>query len=179
MDRLQSRGHNDAAGLGEELLELGPWLHNLHLPGGVQTAPNHPRGDFPAQMWEQLRGGLPEDLGGWRALDIGCNAGFYSFELARRGAEVVGIDMDPHYLRQAHWACDKLGMADRVTFRQMQLYELARSSESYDLVLFWGCSANCATRCWRWTLSPSAPIACSPFSRWPSAMNTSLRSPRT
>ncbi len=138
MDTLQSRGNRDAGKASEELLELGPWFHNLHLPGGVQTAPNHPLGDFPAFKWEQLRNSLPEDLTGWRALDIGCNAGFYCFELARLGAEVVGIDMDPHYLRQAHWACDKLGMADKVSFRQMQVYELARSPDTYDLVLFMG-----------------------------------------
>jgi hypothetical protein len=27
---------------------LGPWFHNLHLPDGRQTAPDHPLGDFPA-----------------------------------------------------------------------------------------------------------------------------------
>src|SRR5690348_17397967 len=49
----------------------------------------------------------------WRVLDIGCNAGFYSFELAARGAQVTGLDMDPHYLRQARWAAERLGFADR------------------------------------------------------------------
>ena len=46
-----------------------------------------------------------------RALDIGCNAGFYSLALARRGAHVLGIDVDPHYLRQADWARAKFGIA--------------------------------------------------------------------
>lgn len=138
MGTLQSRGNDDAGEFSEELLELGPWFHNLHLPGGVQTAPNHPLGDFPAFKWRELRQALPDDLSGWRVLDIGCNAGFYSFELAKMGAEVCGIDMDPHYLRQAHWASEELGLDDQVTFRQMQVYELARSPETYDLVLFMG-----------------------------------------
>lgn len=138
MGTLQSRGNDQAGQVSEELLELGPWFHNLHLPGGVQTAPNHPLGDFPAFKWRQLEQTLPDDLSGWSVLDIGCNAGFYSFELAKRGAEVCGIDMDPHYLRQAHWACEQLGLADKVSFRQMQVYELARSTECYDLVLFMG-----------------------------------------
>lgn len=34
-------------------------------------------------------------------LDVGCNAGFYAIELARRGAEVTAIDLDAHYLEQA------------------------------------------------------------------------------
>jgi tRNA (mo5U34)-methyltransferase len=138
METLQSRGNGDAGRLSQELVELGPWFHNLHLPDGVQTAPDHPLGDFPAYKWEQLGPALPEDLSGWSVLDIGCNAGFYSFELARRGAHVCGIDRDPHYLRQAHWAAEKLGLDDQIEFRQMQIYELARSPRSYDLVLFLG-----------------------------------------
>ncbi len=31
-----------------ELAALAPWFHNLHLPDGRQTAPDHPLGDFPA-----------------------------------------------------------------------------------------------------------------------------------
>jgi tRNA (mo5U34)-methyltransferase len=117
---------------------LGPWFHNLHLPGGLQTAPSHPLGDFPAFKWAALAPHLPEDLTGWTALDVGCNAGFYTIELARRGARVTGIDMDPHYLAQARWAVAQLGLADRVTLRRMQVYRLASLPGRFDLVLFMG-----------------------------------------
>lgn len=36
---------------------------------------------------------LPDDLTGWRVLDAGCGSGVASFELARRGADVLGIDL--------------------------------------------------------------------------------------
>ena len=121
-----------------EIAALAPWFHNLHLPGDVQTAPDHPLGDFPAYKWRQIAPFLPEELGGWRALDIGCNAGFYAFELARRGAEVVGIDSDEHYLNQARWASERLGLDHHVEFRQQQVYDLAQTDEQYDLVLFMG-----------------------------------------
>ena len=75
---------------------LRPWFHNLHLPDGSQTAPDHPLGDFPAYKWQEIAPTLPEDLGGWRVLDIGCNAGFYSLELARRGAVVTAIGTRRH-----------------------------------------------------------------------------------
>jgi tRNA (mo5U34)-methyltransferase len=126
---LQSRG---------AVAELGPWFHNLHLPDGRQTAPDHPLGDFPRFKWEQLAPHLPPSLDGWRALDIGCNAGFYSFELARRGAEVVGIDSDEHYLEQARWARALFGLDDRVELRRQTVYDLAWSDESFDLILFMG-----------------------------------------
>ncbi len=125
-------------GLGRRIEELRPWFHNLHLPTGEQTAPDHFLGDFPAYKWQELGAVLPEDLEGWSALDIGCNAGFYSIELARRGAEVTGIDMNPHYLKQARWAVDTFGLSDRVRFQQRQVYQLTELDEQFDIVLFLG-----------------------------------------
>jgi tRNA (mo5U34)-methyltransferase len=124
--------------LEQKIAELAPWFHNLHLPDGTQTAPDHFLGDFPNFKWRELAPHIPEDLSGWRALDIGCNAGFYSFELARRGARVLGIDCDSHYLEQAQWASEQYGLQDRVSFRKMQVYDLAREPGSFDLVLFMG-----------------------------------------
>ena len=121
-----------------ELGSLAPWFHNLHLPDGRQTAPDHPLGDFPAFKWKQIAPHLPAELTGWTALDIGCNAGFYSFELARRGARVTGLDPDEHYLRQARWAAAQLDLSDQVELRRGTVYELARTREQWDLVLFMG-----------------------------------------
>jgi tRNA (mo5U34)-methyltransferase len=117
---------------------LKPWFHNLHLPGNVQTAPGHFFGDFPKFKWEQFKKNIPADLEGWTALDIGCNAGFYSFELAKRGASVLGIDLDPHYLKQAKWAAKELNLSDKVSFKQMQVYDLAKLNRNFDIVIFMG-----------------------------------------
>jgi tRNA (mo5U34)-methyltransferase len=136
---LQS--HPRAAGgdaLDERIASLGPWFHNLHLPDGRQTAPDHPLGDFPRFKWDQLGPRLPSDMSGMRALDIGCNAGFYSFELARRGADVLAVDLDEHYLEQARWAAEQLDPAGRIEWRRMGVYELGRLEERFDLVLFLG-----------------------------------------
>ena len=122
----------------DDIERLGPWFHNLHLPDGRQTAPHHPLGDFPSVKWRQIEPFLPPDLKGRRVLDIGCNAGFYSFELARRRAQVTALDIDRHYLRQARWAAERYGLADRIEFRQGSVYELARTDEQFDLVLFMG-----------------------------------------
>jgi tRNA (mo5U34)-methyltransferase len=124
--------------LEREIAALGPWFHNLHLPDGTETAPEHFLGDFPRYKWEALAPHLPAGLDGWTALDIGCNAGYYSFELARRGARVTGIDVDTHYLRQAQWAARQLELEHTIEFRQMQVYDLAAEPVQYDLVLFMG-----------------------------------------
>ena len=132
MRTLQSEG----AGVGPP--ELAPWFHNLHLPDGRQTAPEHPLGDFPAFKWQQIEDSLSEDLSGARALDIGCNAGFYSFQLASRGAEVLALDLDEHYLEQGRWAAEFLDPEGRVAFRQGSVYDLVEVEGSFEVVLFMG-----------------------------------------
>jgi magnesium-protoporphyrin O-methyltransferase len=46
-------------------------------------------------MRRTLLGWLPEDLQGARVLDAGCGTGALSVEAARRGANVVAIDLSP------------------------------------------------------------------------------------
>jgi tRNA (mo5U34)-methyltransferase len=116
---------------------LGPWFHNLHLPDGTQTAPSHPYGDFPSFKWREVAEAVPADLSGWSALDIGCNAGYYSIELAKRGARVTGLDVEPLYLRQARWVTARFGMQDRVRFIEGHVYELLDSAP-FDFVWFTG-----------------------------------------
>ncbi|MFW6373771.1 MAG: TIGR04290 family methyltransferase [Thermodesulfobacteriota bacterium] len=122
----------------QKIEDLKPWFHNLHLPDGSQTAPDGFLGDFPAYKWAELADHIPRNLSGRQVLDIGCNAGFYSFELARRGAAVTALDMNPHYLAQARWAAEVYGLQETVRFRRMQVYDLAREDRAYDLVLFLG-----------------------------------------
>jgi magnesium-protoporphyrin O-methyltransferase len=47
------------------------------------------------QMRNTLLSWLPADLTGKRVLDAGCGTGAFAVEAARRGAEVVAIDLSP------------------------------------------------------------------------------------
>ncbi|HWE48306.1 MAG TPA: TIGR04290 family methyltransferase [Bryobacteraceae bacterium] len=116
--------------------ELGDWFQNMNL-GGVQTAPEHFLGNYPETKWRHFRDAIPADLRGKTVLDIGCNAGFYSFEMKRRGAErVLGIDFDPAYLAQARFAAEVIGLD--VEFRELGVYDVAKLGEKFDIVLFMG-----------------------------------------
>jgi tRNA (mo5U34)-methyltransferase len=120
----------------ERIKSLGPWFHNLEL-GGIRTAPEHFLGDYPAVKWRAFRDAIPGDLTGRTVLDVGCNAGFYSLEMKRRGADrVVGIDSDPRYLAQAALASEITGL--EIELRQLDVYEVEELGESFDLVLFMG-----------------------------------------
>ncbi|MFZ4688950.1 MAG: magnesium protoporphyrin IX methyltransferase [Polymorphobacter sp.] len=49
-------------------------------------------------MRNMLLSWLPDDLTGRRVLDAGCGTGALAVECARRGAEVVGIDVSPQLI---------------------------------------------------------------------------------
>jgi tRNA (mo5U34)-methyltransferase len=120
----------------QQVRALGPWFHNLDIQG-VRTAPDHFLGDYPRIKWERFAHAIPADLRGKTVLDVGCNAGFYSIEMKRRGAErVVGIDTDDAYLEQARFATQASG-AD-VELRKASVYDVERLGEKFDLVLFLG-----------------------------------------
>jgi tRNA (mo5U34)-methyltransferase len=71
------------------------WYHTLELSPDFTT-----KGVF------DLRGvvdeyGLPERMDGMRALDVGTWDGFWAFEMERRGASVVALDLDDK--RELDW----------------------------------------------------------------------------
>jgi tRNA (mo5U34)-methyltransferase len=127
---------HDPATLERRIRSLGDWFHNLRF-GDVQTAPSHPLGDYPRQKWLRFAHAIPDDLSGRTVLDIGCNAGFYSLEMKRRGAaRVLGIDSDERYLAQARFAAQTLGQD--IEFRNLSVYQVGSLQERFDMVLFLG-----------------------------------------
>jgi tRNA (mo5U34)-methyltransferase len=119
-----------------EVQKLGPWFHNLDLDG-VMTAPRHFLGDYPRQKFARFAHAIPDDLQGKTVLDIGCNAGFYSIEMKRRGAaRVVGIDSHDGYLAQARFAAKVTGMD--IELRKLDVYDVGKLREKFDVVLFMG-----------------------------------------
>jgi tRNA (mo5U34)-methyltransferase len=126
----------DRANVAEQIRALGEWFHNIDVDG-VQTAPQHFLGDFPRVKWSRFQHVIPADLRGKKVLDIGCNGGFYSIEMKRRGADrVLGIDFDDRYLAQAHFAADALGLD--IEFRKLSVYDVHQLREQFDVVLFLG-----------------------------------------
>jgi len=74
-------------------------------------------------------------LGGKRVLDIGAWDGWFSFEMERRGAEVVAIDVfdNPRFREM------RSVLGSRVEYRQMDVYELSAERVGvFDIVLFLG-----------------------------------------
>jgi len=115
----------------QERTERG-WWHSFELPDGtgIEGVCDLPGlkdrlGQFP----------IPQDLRGKRVLDIGAWDGWFSFEMERRGAEVLAVDNwdNPrfHEMRSI--------LNSRVEYRQFDMYDLTpQSVGQFDIVLFMG-----------------------------------------
>jgi len=110
----------------------GGWWHSFELPDGSAI---HGVSDLGAQKMRIAQFPIPDDLTGRRVLDIGTWDGWFSFEMERRGAEVVAIDRfdNPRF----HEIRERLG--SRVEYRRLDVYDVSpRTVGRFDIVLFMG-----------------------------------------
>jgi len=105
-----------------KIKELGKWYQTIHLDDELSTPGAK---NFGEPTWEMMEPFLPDVKGKW-VLDIGCNAGCFSFHLCRKGAKsVLGIDASERYLAQARFVKEYLeqkeGREYPVEFSQVKL----------------------------------------------------------
>jgi magnesium-protoporphyrin O-methyltransferase len=75
------------------------------------------------RMRTTLLGYLPENLSGHRVLDAGCGTGALAVEAARRGAEVVAIDLSPTLVNIARERMPQDLGAGRIDFRACDMLD--------------------------------------------------------
>ncbi len=76
------------------------------------------------RMRNTLLSWLPDDLSGKRVLDAGCGTGAYAVEAARRGAQVVAIDLSPTLVDLARSRLP-VELAERIDFRSGDMLDPA------------------------------------------------------
>ena len=107
------------------------WHHKFEIFPGVVT----PGAYDPLFMLEKLR--LPHDMSGMRVLDVGPSDGFFSMQMALRGATTTAIDYRD---KNAHG----FGVMEHLTglkfdYHQMNIYDIEHSRlGKFDVVLFLG-----------------------------------------
>ncbi len=87
------------------------------------------------QMRETLLGWLPADLHGMRLLDAGCGTGALALEAARRGADVVAVDLSPTLIGLAQERTASLPGAGRVEFRVGDMLDPALGEFDYAVAM--------------------------------------------
>lgn len=123
------------------------------------------------RMRETLLSWLPQDLKGRRILDAGCGTGALACELARRGADVLAIDLSPTLVQLARERVPAAINGGRIEFLSGDMlaaghghfdHVVAMDSmihyERHDLV---GCLAQLAERTGAsmvFTFAPSNPV---------------------
>ncbi len=78
--------------------------------------------------------GIPSDLNGKTVLDLGCNEGFFSFECEKRGAKVIGIELDKNWFQKALKRKNKI--SSFVNFLNEDWNSLPSLNYKFDIVLF-------------------------------------------
>jgi tRNA (mo5U34)-methyltransferase len=112
----------------------GRWWHEIELAPGVVT-PGDDSNRMKLPILDEL--GLPNDLSGMRALDVGCSDGYFSFELERRGASVTAIDFVPE--DYTGFATAKKVLGSSVEYRMENVYNLNPVDYgTFDIILFMG-----------------------------------------
>jgi tRNA (mo5U34)-methyltransferase len=115
----------------EQLSRLG-WYHSLELPDGSVI-----EGSVPLERlkWRIAQYPIPQDLHGKRVLDIGAWDGWCSFEMERRGAEVVAVDS----VQQPRFFEARKLLGSKVEYVVEDICRLTPERIGYfDIVLFFG-----------------------------------------
>lgn len=124
----------DPAEIERLIREHGRWWHEIEVAPGIVT-PGDDSNRMKLPILDELS--LPPDMHGLRALDIGCSDGFFSFELERRGAEVVAMDFVPE--DYTGFATARKIVGSSVEYRMDNVYNLTPEKwGEFDIVLFMG-----------------------------------------
>lgn len=105
------------------------WYHSFHLTDDIKTPGIRDCGPLLKLL------DLPLDCHGLRVLDLGTADGFFSFELERRGAEVVSVD----YKIKPSFLIAKDILKSKIQPIHANIYSLNKEKfGKFDIVLFLG-----------------------------------------
>ena len=126
-----------------------PWAHYFKLADGIETITPSNEKFYKKSVSLQKLSQLTKDLipgstnrrtiTDLTVLDVACGEGCHSIELARNGANVLGVEGRPLYVARAQLVADVFGLADSARFQLGDVRDL--SSERlgrFDVVLAFG-----------------------------------------
>lgn len=123
--------HHDSTEISQKIKSVAHWYHQIEIAPGIVTPGINPCREVLKRL------GLPVDCKGLSVLDIGARDGFFSFELERRGAEVLAVDYESPDRTGFNVARDLLG--SHIKYEVANVYELSPERfGTFDIVLFLG-----------------------------------------
>lgn len=90
---------------------------------------------------------LPENMAGMAAIELGCGTGYFSAWMARRGAQVTGIDISAKQLETARRLADEHAMA--IDFIEGNAEDTGLKEASFDFAMSeYGAATWCDPEIW-------------------------------
>jgi 2-polyprenyl-3-methyl-5-hydroxy-6-metoxy-1,4-benzoquinol methylase len=141
----EAKGHSELSieELRNEVRVRRPWFLPFHMRGDLHTmdinSPIAKQAASRVQFRSELIVGtavqlLGDDLAHTNVLDIGCNDGFFSLDIAHRGAKHVdGFDLRPENIAKARFLAEHYGI-ENVDFKVSDADEFEHAEE-WDVVL--------------------------------------------
>ncbi len=121
------------------VLDLMPWRKGpfyIHFDNSTLHIDSEWRSDMKMSLLHDCFDKLNIDLYNKRVLDVGCNNGYYMFNLAFRVSEIIGIDPIKQVFLQ-YYLFMKLSMFSNISFHTLGM-EDCRNIGKFDIVLCLG-----------------------------------------
>lgn len=131
---------NDKDAVEKKIQSLGTWFQHIDLGNGLKTITKGRKvGYDPTETrWKYIEPYVPNDLTGKSVLDLGCNAGFYSLQMAKRGADrIVGVDPFQEHIDQTQFISDWFNFQIELIKQDAHVYCLS-TMERFDYIIFLG-----------------------------------------
>lgn len=113
------------------------WYQDIDLKNGISTKTRRLWGEElknPRERWRSIKSAFPAKFQKKSVLDLGCNAGYFSFKVADRGAaRIVGVDLNPKYIEQAKFCNEVRG--DNAEFRVGGVTPIEAGDREFDITL--------------------------------------------
>jgi tRNA (mo5U34)-methyltransferase len=133
--RSRARPASEAA---QAVGELGWWYQHFELPSGTWTGDGAPPAYDPAERWQLFADHLPDSLEGASVLDVGGNAGYFTVQMALRGAErCVMVEPIEEFAAQARFVFSQFKLDVELVVDDVHAFCLT-STDHFDYVLFLG-----------------------------------------
>jgi len=122
----------------KQLPSLDPWHHTIDLGDGITTTKMQHSGYNPEERWKAIEPFIPKDLTGKTVLDLGCNSGYLSMKMKKRGASrVVAVDVKKRNIKQAEFISKWFDVELELVNEEAHVYCLT-NEERFDYVIFLG-----------------------------------------